>query len=306
MKVFVKGYPHFAGPLADRLRQVDKNNEYIHLHPGIYWQKAITMPRIFSSDVAYFIGGTIGRNWNSFYIDIFINLNKTVIMHWVGTDVLNAINCYKKGDYCYKYIKQVIHFCEVSWIKDELLEIGIKADVVPFATFEDKISMPITMPNNFRVLSYMPNGREKYYGIDYLIKLAKDFPNIEIRITSLTECNEVIPNNIKLLGYVKDISEEYKNSVLYLRLPRHDGLAFSVLEALANGRYVGYSYPFESTFHIDSYEKLKEIVSNLYDKFTQGLLSINYGGIKFIKDNYDCNVILSNLINKLVDISLNR
>lgn len=253
--------------------------------------------------MAYFIGGTIKPNG---YVDLFRRLNKKVIMHWVGTDVLTAKKDLKTDNYCQNYIWGIYHFCEVSWIQEELKEIGITAEIVPFATIEGKIGKDVNLPSKFSILTYIPENRPEFYGMEEVIRLALDFPDIAINVTAMRAYPKALPGNIRLLGWVEDLAKELANCVLYLRMTEHDGLSFLVLEALANGRYVCYSCPLEHTFHVKDYSTLKRIVANFYEEFQQGLIKPNEAGREFIERNFDQKLILGNLIAKFKMISQER
>jgi hypothetical protein len=305
MTVIIRGFPNFAIDLAKSLQRFDKRNRYIYLRNLNYapdGSKVAILKNIInylSADIVYFIGGTLEK---SIRIDFPIWLRKKVVMHWVGTDVLTAAGKYPQGLGARRYREDVTHFCETPWIQEELRELGINAEIVQFATFPGKIATQPEWPEKFSILSYMGAGREDFYGLQDLIRLAQDFPQIEIRITNSEYYQQPLPSNIKLLGWVEDMARQYAECVLYLRLPWHDGLSFSVLEALANGRYVGYSFPLEHTIHVPDYPRLKEVVQSLLKKFEANLLPINQDGIRFIKENFNENIVLGNLGRKLKSI----
>jgi hypothetical protein len=300
MKVLVYGLPYFAKKLVNSLSDFDKVNSYAHLELIVNLGDSIrAVFNLIAYDIIYFVGGTIVMN-KLIYLALF--LKKKVVMHWVGTDVIIAINDYGKQTTKHKWIGNVIHFCEVKWIQDELKQIGIDAQILQIATFDGKVSELKKLPTDFSILSYVGKGHEEFYGIDKLIQLAIDFPDIEIKIVGIFHYIKPLPDNIKLLGWAKNMLEQYSACVLYLRLPEHDGLGFSVLEALANGRYVGYSCNFENTIFIDNYIRLKDVVGNLYDQFNEGLLGINLKGVEFIKRHFDRDVVLGELLKKLAEV----
>lgn len=299
MKVLIGGLPYFAKKLVKNLSDFDKDNSYLYLEPCIsFYSKIRTVFKFIPADIIYFIWGTIEANKLT---DLALFMKKKVVMHWVGTDVTNAVTYYKNHSIKKRYIENITHFCEVSWIQDELKQIGIYAKIVQIATFDSKVSELKKLPTDFSILSYVGEGREEFYGINKLIQLAIDFPGIEIKITGIAHYKKPLPENIKLLGWVKNMFEQYNNCVLYLRLPEHDGLAFSVLEALASGRYVGYSCNFENTIFINTYTRLKEVVRNFYDEFNNGLLGINFSGVEFIKGHFNRDTVLEALIKKLAE-----
>jgi hypothetical protein len=297
MKILIIGLPYFANKLVANLSSYDKRNKYLAIDSSNHKIKYLF--HLLNTDIVYSIGGTTGK---SKAINIALLLKKKIIFHWVGTDVLTAINYFKNNLIEKKYIEQIVHFSEVEWIQEELRDI-VDTSIVSIAMFP-KFESPPPLPEKFSVLSYVAKGREEFYGINKLINLATHFPNIEIKIAGISEYKESLPNNIKLLGWVSNMDEQYKNCILYLRLVEHDGLAFSVLEAMAAGRYVGYSYKFDNVFHIDNYLKLEAIVKDLYEQHKRKILKLNELGIAFIKQNYSEVKVVEKLIDRF-EIVLN-
>ena len=299
MNILFIGLPYFSKKLSEALAIYDTSLQCssLTIKNGLLGRLALYCG-VFRCDLVYSVSGTISTRGTTIF-DFALALRKKLIMHWVGTDVLEAISAFKSGKYKSKFLNDIIHYCEVGWIQEELRQIGIAATVVPFASFDGKIAVKAEFPPTFSILTYVSSGREQFYGIDMLIQLAKDFPDVAIKIVGISVYSEKLPNNITLLGWVEDMAGQYATSVLYLRVPEHDGLAFSVLEALANGRYVGYSYPFENTFHVRNYEDLKGLVTDLKASFENGDLSVNYKGMSMISMNYDKETVFENLIKRI-------
>lgn len=293
MKVVLVGLPYFASKIAGNLTAVDNKNIYLAIDTTAgTWQKVRFVWHIISAKVLYFIGGQTQRGKVLWLAMLF---NKKIVMHWVGTDVLNAHKAYKAGVVDADLIRRTKHLCEVDWIQKELLEVGIQAEIAQIFCFTDEIPAPPPLPEKFSILSYMGKGREKFYGIDKLIDLAQSFPDIPIRIAKISEYSEPLPPNIHLLGWVNDMSKEYRDCVLFLRLPEHDGASFSVLEALSYGRHVGFSYSFCGTNKTGDREELYTLVKSLSELHSAGLLGINVDGYKFISENYTREKVMRSL-----------
>ena len=284
MKVILVGLPYFANKISKNLTAADNKNIYLFIDASAgLWQKISYVWHILSAKVLYQIGGSHICGGT---LRLAMLLNKQIVMHWVGTDVLLAQKAYQAGAVDANLIRRTKHLCEVDWIQKELLETGIQAEIAQIACFEDKISAARPLPEKFSILSYVGKGREKFYGIYQLIELAQSFPDIPIRIAGISEYSEPLPPNIRLLGWVKDMATEYHDCVLYLRLPEHDGLAFSVLEALSYGRYAGYAYAFPGTNKVANTDELHFLVKDLLERHRMGLLDVNIDGYKFIVENY--------------------
>lgn len=296
--ILIIGLPYFSKKIAHSLSRFDNNNYYTALNTsGKIFDKIKHLLNLLNADIVYSIGGTLVKT-NT--IDIALAFRKKVVMHWVGTDVLNAISDFKNKRLNNEYIERINHLCEVSWIKEELKQVGIDAEIVPLVTFDEKIGTVNCLPENFTILSYVAKGREEFYGIEKIIKLAVDFPDIELKIVGISEYHKSVPKNIRFLGWVENMNEQYQNCVLYLRMPEHDGLAFSVLEAMANGRYVGYSYNFDNVFYIKNYIELKHMVSKLKQTYDEGKLPPNIQGRDFIVKAFSQKEVLSALSSVLL------
>lgn len=292
MKIIITGMPYFAKKIYKFLSDYDKSNTYLYLNTFYsYLDKIKYLINILSSDVIYIIGGAVN---NSKVIDIALLLNKKIIMHWAGSDVLYAKKNIQDNKFNYKYIKNIVHLCEVNWIQEELKNIGIKAKVSPIMICENEYKEDYLLPKKFIVLSYIGKDRPKFYGIDTIYQLAIDFPDIEFRIAGL-EYYKDAPKNIKFLGWT-NMDEEYKKCVVYIRTPKHDGLAYSVLEALSYGRIVLRNYKFPNTIFFSNYNDLKNKLNKLIMEFEKDNLNINTEGIKYVRDNYNKTKVLNSLI----------
>lgn len=300
MKIIIMGYEYFGRLLETNLNVFDEKNNYKYLSEkrNIY-NLMKKMYDIFTADIIYVIGGTIKK---SIAIDIGLLLKKKVVMHWVGTDVLSARDSIEFGLQKNIYIKECKHLCEIEWIKEELKEIGINAkicDLILLKNEDFKENMEIG--KEFSVLTYMAKGREKFYGIDLLYDVAKRYPNVKFIVVGSDGKGLNCLSNVNFVGWTKNMKKEYENSFLFLRLVKHDGLAFSVIEALALSRYVGYTYPLpiDGVFHIKNKNDLFECIDLAMDNYNRRLINIK-GHLQVIC-RYDFNTVLNNLVVKITE-----
>jgi hypothetical protein len=298
LKIIIVGLSYFSKKLTCELKKIDKKNHYINIdvNKNLFNRMKYFLILPFA-DIVYSIGGNICPRK---VFSVAMRLKKRIIMHWVGTDVLVAGNDYKNKTFEPRFINGITHFCEVSWIQKELKLIGIKADIVQFIILNNENSTIEKFPEKFSILTYMPKGREKFYGIDWIIRLANDFPDVNIKVTGMSKYNLKLPENIKLHGYVKNMKDFYNSSVVYLRLTEHDGLPFSVLEALSSARYVGYTYKLHGCNFIDNYPALKKLVLELKKKFDNKKLGLNNAGLDFVRKNFKKEIILKKLMSKFI------
>jgi hypothetical protein len=302
MKVIIVGLPLFSKRLAQSLSKFDTENSYKHF--DTYYSRFDRIKAIWSvqnADCLYSINGTLDK---SRLVDIALKKNIPVIMNWVGTDVINALRSYKSGNYQKDYIKGVLHQCEVGWIKEELKEMGIEAEIANFASFEKEFIPVPVLSERLTVLTYIPENRADFYGIDATLRLANKFPNIDFLIVGMEgEAYKSLPNNVQALGWVDDMDETYNRIHICARFPEHDGLSTFILEALARGKKVLYKYAFDHCEHCPDEETLAANLSNLEKLFIDGHQLMNSEGAQFISENFNEKKILGTLVERFNTLS---
>lgn len=299
MRILIIGLPYFSSKIAAQLSDVDVENKYISLDTsGSFIDKIKFLFNILFTDVLYQIGGSVEVGGA---LRVALLLRRKIVFHWVGTDVLIAQDYASRGILNRKFLSMIRHLCEVEWIQNELSEIKIFAEIVQIACFETRQleRNVVPMPLDFSVLSYVGKGKESFYGFNKIISVAKCYSDVHFRIAGIEKYNVDLPPNVKLLGWVKDMAAEYNKCSLYLRLPEHDGLAFSVLEALSYGRYVGYSNDLEATFFVSDLKALSDLIEKLKLLSDKHQLEVNIEGINFIKNNYSKDKCMKELITYL-------
>ncbi len=291
MKVLIIGLPYFAKKLASDLRAFDPENTYTGF--DVYYSKKDLIKyllNLLTADIVYSINGTLE---NSGTLAVAKFFKKKIMMQWVGTDVLKSLKNHKKGVRS-TVVDYATHYTEVPWIKEELQEINIQAEILLFTVIENFIvKKPI---EKISILSYIGEGREQFYGINCLITLANRFPHLTINIVGIDKYSCSLPKNIKLLGWVNNMGQEYKKHAVFLRLAEHDGLPNTILEALAHQLYVGFTFEFPHTQLVKTDKQLFDFINNLYKQVQDKMLPPNQAGSKFVKSTYNNDIILTNLI----------
>jgi hypothetical protein len=278
------GYPYFV----NRMRELAQDSEFsMTTLPQGRFAKWLALLR---SDVIYLIGGDLRRN--RFY-DLAFIFGKKVVIHWVGSDILAMAEWRRQGKrFSSLLVNKAEHWAEVEWTAGELVDLGVKAKVMPLtpAAFPEKVN---EIPQKFVVLTYLPPGKEGFYGGDGLLKLAIQFPEIVFlaAASSPTERNPDWPSNLIPIGWVNDMAELYREVMVLVRLTQHDGLSFMVLEALAHARYVLWSYPLTGATCIRNYEEAAWALSELYHSFSEGQLTLNWAGREHVEKNFSPDVV---------------
>ena len=232
--------------------------------------------------------------FNFFVFFIARILNKKIINHWIGTDILIA----KKNKNKTKIMQLFINynFSGSKLLHDELYDIGIKSEIVPIILqdISHKISK---MPSSHAILVYLPEGREEFYGYSIVLKLIKYFKSIDFYIIANNKIR-INEKNVILLGNVsvEKMNEVYDRISILLRIPEHDGLSLMVLEALAKGKYVIYKYEFPYTYQARNYIEAKEKI-NLIISHNPPI--VNSEASEFISKSYTHEQYLSKIMEKI-------
>ena len=221
------------------------------------------------NDCVYF---GYGQTKYNYYLVIANFLQKEVIMHWIGSDVLMLNNNTKTIMKLNKVVK--CHLACSKLIKDELLEKGIKSVEIPIIPNFSNYELA-KMPKEHSVLAYLPKGKEEFYGGNLVLELAKKYEKIKFYILANEDFGKEQPNIINL-GYIKEseMYQIYNKISILIRIPEHDGLSLMLLEALIKGKNVIYCYDFPYTKKATSFEELdekfKQIISYNPEPNTKG------------------------------------
>lgn len=238
-------------------------------------------------DVVYFIFSAYYYNTKIRIAKLF---NKKVINHWIGSDILLA----QKNDKYKKIQKYIdVNLACSPLIKEELYSMGIDAEDIPIipAGLNTKYAK---IPNKHQVLTYLPEGREEFYGIEAIRHLASKYKEINFNIVANTNKSLLDYDNVKFLGYVKleDMDKIYDETSILIRLPEHDGLSLMLLEALLKGKEVIYTYDFPYVFTPQNLKDLELI----FEKIIQQQPKRNSEAHEFVISNYNSDKILQNMI----------
>lgn len=220
--------------------------------------------------------GLEGITWIFIFILLKI-INKPVVLRWVGTDVteLSLIHAFI-------FSKLVnTHLAVSPWLVDELETKGIKAEWL-FIPPVIKPDREYPLPQEFTVLSYFGERRNKFYGSDIVEKLAENMPDTHFIIVGEPEKKLCLPN-IKYYGFVtpEKMADLYTQSTVLVRLTRHEGLGLMVIEALSYGRHVIFSHIFPECFYAKTYDECFKLLNDLKSTKT-----LNIAGMKYVEDTY--------------------
>lgn len=300
MKIIFTGLPYFGKKLVKALNQLNSGHEILFY--DTYYSKRDQLKFLFSAINADLVVSFNGAYSESKSLDWALALKKKIVMQWHGTDVQNVLRCRKENNLFDKYILKSVHFTDSDFLLDELKEAGIKADLLDF-----KYVTPSVIPQKkaVKVLSYVAQNREEFYGFHYIVNLALQHPELEFEIVGLSTTSIKYPENIKILGWLnkKDFNQKLSESGLFLRLTKHDGMSLSVLDALSYGCEVIWNQKLLGVTYVGDFRDLDVSFENLVAKLSKEEYKMNTIAVDLIKKRFDKEMVLNNYLNKLVSLA---
>lgn len=242
MKVLFFGSEMFVEIISQIYREAGHETRTMERDSLIY--KLFAVRDVLWCDEIYLVSG---RDLKSVkLLRLAMALKKKMIIHWIGTDVLQATEKFQKDHIVLNEQYPHTDLAIADNLQRELLEIGIHAAYVPFVPCDMDFQVQ-PAPEKHMVLSYIPETREQFYGMEILKELAKRHPEVPFCIVANDGKNDShkLPN-IHYMGRVgrQEMAELYRKCSVLFRYPEHDGLAIMKLEAMGFGRQVIHPYPF--------------------------------------------------------------
>jgi len=256
----------------------------------------VALRRAASADLVYLVGGQIERLSRPHLLRLA--LPKPLVMHWAGSDVLHARRARARGRATAWLTRGVTHWAGAPWLADELRPLGVRARWLPHVWVDAPTTIPpLPAPGEapFTLLTYLPQGRGDFYGGEAVRRLALALPEARVLVTGARSLLWGAPN-VRCLGWVEEMAPLYASCHALLRLPRHDGLAFMVQEALALGRHAVWSYPFPGVAHAPTPDAAIAAVRSLADRHARGELPANEAGATHVRDRFNRARIRSDLL----------
>jgi hypothetical protein len=295
-RIVILGLPYFGQMLAGLLTERAWKARYF-AHPGrnpVGWLRLL--PALARADVVYLIASRVDRGSPQ---DIFMHLRrKPVVIHWVGTDVLIALEAHEKQDVSVRLVENATHWCDAPWLVDELRPLGVRSEHVALPIPVSKAEPP-PLPARLRVLMYLPVDAfdREVFDMETLLRLPREFPDLDFTLVPSTADTlpGPIPPNLELPGWVTDMDALYSRTSVLVRLVSHDGMPFMVMEALSRGRYVIYTYPLPHVTHAAGYEAVASALGDLAARHAAGKLPLNEAGREYVLENFDRETLAANL-----------
>ncbi len=295
-RIVILGLPHFGEMLAALLSERGWEAAY-HPHPGrdlMGWLRLA--PALARADIVYLISTRVDIGSPQ---DRFLHVRRRpVVVHWVGTDVLIALEEHAKQNISTRLVEAPHHWCDAPWLVDELRPMGIRAEYVPLP-IPVLEAEPSPLPAQFRALMYLPVDAfdREVFDMETLLRLPVELPEVEfILIPSPAESlPQPLPANLQTPGWVNDMDTLYSEVSAVVRLVSHDGMSFMVLEALSRGRHVIYTYPVPHVLHASGFEAVAAAIRELAARHHAGTLTLNDEGRHYALSHFNRETLIDDL-----------
>jgi len=154
------------------------------------------------------------------------------------------------------------------------------------------------MPKEFSVLAHLPSASQvELYGIDHLFEVARRLPQIKFNVVGILPGESLrAPANVTVHGRVPSMYPFFRQTSVFWRPVRHDGLAFVSLEALAHGRHVLWTYPFPGCLVAPDAISGYQEIQRLYDLHCDGKLGVNQFAAEYIAANFSPPIIREGIL----------
>lgn len=205
-----------------------------------------------------------------------------VLRWWVGSDVWYILN---NSDFAFKaksFDRCVsANISAAKHLKDELSQVDIQSEVIvkPLANVP-KFVESWTEERATKVLIYLPEKREEFYGAKILDEIVPKNPNITFVLLCNSGKRYSAYHNVIAYEWVDDLTHLYRESGCLLRFTKHDGFPRMISEALASGMYVMYSWPLDGCIYVKDKEDVDSFLKKIM-KFKES----NKNGPLFIEKN---------------------
>jgi SAM-dependent methyltransferase len=189
----------------------------------------------------------------------------TVFVHWVGSDILNIPKWMDSPEkVAHMNHPRFIHFVEEDRLVAELKPYFEDIHVCPIPTMS---AFPVApLPKKFSVAVYYPKHRHDFHYGDVMEEVVKAMPDTQFNFYHLFgEKPDFEYPNLNWLGSLEPqkYHEMLKDSSCMLRLSRHDGRPFSIIEAAIMGRRFVTNFDMPFSNRVSDVPEVGEVVDML-------------------------------------------
>lgn len=292
MKIIFNGLPYFTKALVQELNTLHNGHRFLYLNTYYsYWDKIRFGCMLPFFDVFFSFNGTYDKSGS---YDYACWLRKKIAVFWHGSDVLMLRKNIDNGKMDISYLQRAAHFSDAPWLIDELKQMGVECDHLHFKHVDCFTQHACYLSTD--VLTYLPHGKERFYGWEKIKRLATLYPSLQFHVVA-TDGNALDTlSNIWFHGWMQ--KEEYlallDRCAFYVRLPEHDGYSLSLLEAMAMGLEIISSYDLKR--NTQSSLPYEQEFQQKYEEVKHRSMKRNEENIRFVKEHFNKNHVLRNFI----------
>lgn len=162
---------------------------------------------------------------------------KKVLVHWVGSDLMNINSWLSPERLTHMNSPRFVHVVEDDRMLKEAEHYFGKVQVCPIPSVT--MFPPVALPDEFAVAVYYPAHRHDFHYGDVLKQVIKKMPTTKFYLYHLFgDKPKWTAPNMEWLGSLdpSQYGELLANTSCMLRLSKHDGRPFSIVEAAMAGR----------------------------------------------------------------------
>jgi hypothetical protein len=296
IRVCVVGQQLWAKRLEDTLRRYTPGPVQVLTLAA----KNLLSPEFRHADILMRIGfrpgarTPLGVGFDAFWSALRTAAPRAAALHyWIGSDVWRTVqDCgagrLRRGPFSAALRDH--HLADAPWLAEELATIGIAARVLAIPAPNLRAQSLPPLPETFRVLTYIPDYRFRFYGGEALYEAAHCLPHIPFEVVGGWGRWAKPPlSNLRFHGWVSEMEPFYRNCPLLVRMVEHDSIGVTVKEALSFGRHVIYSYPLPHTEQV-SFADDRQLTKSILDlelRHRKGLLKPNVNGWEYALREFD-------------------
>jgi hypothetical protein len=220
----------------------------------------------------------------------------------MGSDSMYALERFNKGNIKRDYIDYAENFVDATWLLNEVESLGVKAELLHFK-FLDDIKDPVLKYDQLKVVSYISQNRQNFYGLNWIKELSFHHPEITFEIFGMSKADYDLPENVKLFGWQNHSTfiEHLREGAIFLRLTEHDGFPVSVMEAMSYGSKCFTRNQIPGAICVNSINELLQEFENVKSDVINNMHP-DFKIIEYIKSKFNKDKIVSNYIDKLESI----
>lgn len=298
MRILITGLPLFSMRLAKALQEFDPQNRYMFF--DTYYSKKDLLRFMLHLPFADAVISMNGVTDQSKTLDLVLRLRKKLVMQWMGSDAMYALDRQQKGTLKREYLDYATHFVDAPWIAEEVTALGVHQETVHFKFFTD-LEEPVVQYDKLRVVTYISQKRQEFYGMPWVRLLAEHHPEIDFLVFGADEADEAVPANVKLFGWTAhDVFQQHvREGALFLRFTAHDGFPVSVMEAMAYGAVCLTRLPIPDAIHVKDESELVPLFQEALKRVTARGMKPDFAHAARIKSAFTRSHILGEYVNRL-------